>query len=179
MRQTEWHTGDTEAERVWAVGEEAGEEGALSDARRPKHDQGTVHEHGGVTLSRLCDARSPSGHVTRTRAWLAASCLFVFSLSIPSCNGCRLLSPHSESPPRPSRPVVPSLSQPVDFEGDVNLFHFVLLRCVGKGAFGKVLTTPPLFASHPTPSARSEWSSTNKPTSSTPSSTSTNQSASR
>ncbi|KAI9461434.1 kinase-like domain-containing protein [Boletus coccyginus] len=27
---------------------------------------------------------------------------------------------------------------PVDFEGDVNLFHFVLLRCVGKGAFGKV-----------------------------------------
>ncbi|KAG1780984.1 kinase-like domain-containing protein [Suillus placidus] len=28
--------------------------------------------------------------------------------------------------------------QPVDFEGDVNLFHFVLLRCVGKGAFGKV-----------------------------------------
>ncbi|KAH7914616.1 kinase-like domain-containing protein [Hygrophoropsis aurantiaca] len=29
-------------------------------------------------------------------------------------------------------------AQPVDFEGDVNLFHFVLLRCVGKGAFGKV-----------------------------------------
>lgn len=28
--------------------------------------------------------------------------------------------------------------QPIDFEGDVNLFHFVLLRCVGKGAFGKV-----------------------------------------
>lgn len=28
--------------------------------------------------------------------------------------------------------------QPVDFEGDINLFHFVLLRCVGKGAFGKV-----------------------------------------
>ncbi|KAF9245341.1 kinase-like domain-containing protein [Melanogaster broomeanus] len=27
---------------------------------------------------------------------------------------------------------------PVDFEGDINLFHFVLLRCVGKGAFGKV-----------------------------------------
>ncbi|CAL1714897.1 unnamed protein product [Somion occarium] len=25
-----------------------------------------------------------------------------------------------------------------DFDGDVNLFHFVLLRCVGKGAFGKV-----------------------------------------
>ncbi|TFY72024.1 hypothetical protein EVG20_g1004 [Dentipellis fragilis] len=28
--------------------------------------------------------------------------------------------------------------QVVDFDGDVNLFHFVLLRCVGKGAFGKV-----------------------------------------
>ncbi|KAM6496911.1 Protein kinase-like domain containing protein [Amanita muscaria] len=28
--------------------------------------------------------------------------------------------------------------QPVDFDGDINLFHFVLLRCVGKGAFGKV-----------------------------------------
>jgi serine/threonine kinase 32 len=27
---------------------------------------------------------------------------------------------------------------PVDFDGDVNLFHFNLLRCVGKGAFGKV-----------------------------------------
>lgn len=38
--------------------------------------------------------------------------------------------------------------QPVDFDGDVNLFHFVLLRCVGKGAFGKVDTTPscPIFA---------------------------------
>lgn len=28
--------------------------------------------------------------------------------------------------------------QPVDFEGDVNLFHFVLLKSIGKGAFGKV-----------------------------------------
>ncbi|EPQ56369.1 kinase-like protein [Gloeophyllum trabeum ATCC 11539] len=28
--------------------------------------------------------------------------------------------------------------QPIDFDADVNLFHFVLLRCVGKGAFGKV-----------------------------------------
>jgi len=27
--------------------------------------------------------------------------------------------------------------QPVDFDGEVSLFHFVLLRCVGKGAFGK------------------------------------------
>ncbi|TFK51637.1 kinase-like protein [Heliocybe sulcata] len=27
---------------------------------------------------------------------------------------------------------------PIDFDADVNLFHFVLLRCVGKGAFGKV-----------------------------------------
>ncbi|KZT09884.1 kinase-like protein [Laetiporus sulphureus 93-53] len=29
-------------------------------------------------------------------------------------------------------------AQPIDFDGEVNLFHFVLLRCVGKGAFGKV-----------------------------------------
>jgi len=29
-------------------------------------------------------------------------------------------------------------SQPIDFEGEANLFHFMLLRCVGKGAFGKV-----------------------------------------
>lgn len=29
-------------------------------------------------------------------------------------------------------------SDPVDFEGDVTLFHFVLLKSVGKGAFGKV-----------------------------------------
>lgn len=28
--------------------------------------------------------------------------------------------------------------QPIDFDGEVNLFHFSLLRCVGKGAFGKV-----------------------------------------
>ncbi|ESK96425.1 agc yank protein kinase [Moniliophthora roreri MCA 2997] len=27
---------------------------------------------------------------------------------------------------------------PIDFDGEVTLFHFVLLRCVGKGAFGKV-----------------------------------------
>jgi len=29
-------------------------------------------------------------------------------------------------------------AQPIDFDGEVNLFHFLLLRCVGKGAFGKV-----------------------------------------
>lgn len=28
--------------------------------------------------------------------------------------------------------------QPIDFDGEVNLFHFILSRCVGKGAFGKV-----------------------------------------
>lgn len=27
---------------------------------------------------------------------------------------------------------------PIDFDGEVTLFHFSLLRCVGKGAFGKV-----------------------------------------
>jgi len=29
-------------------------------------------------------------------------------------------------------------SAPVDFDGEVNLYHFDLLRAVGKGAFGKV-----------------------------------------
>jgi len=29
-------------------------------------------------------------------------------------------------------------AKPIDFDGDVNLFHFSLLRNVGKGAFGKV-----------------------------------------
>ena len=29
-------------------------------------------------------------------------------------------------------------SQPVDFDGEVTLFHFRLLKVVGKGAFGKV-----------------------------------------
>ncbi|TBU30711.1 kinase-like protein [Dichomitus squalens] len=29
-------------------------------------------------------------------------------------------------------------AQPIDFDGEANLFHFILLRCVGKGAFGKV-----------------------------------------
>jgi hypothetical protein len=29
-------------------------------------------------------------------------------------------------------------SEPVDFDSEVNLFHFDLHRAVGKGAFGKV-----------------------------------------
>jgi hypothetical protein len=37
------------------------------------------------------------------------------------------------------------LSKVIDFDADVNLFHFMLLRCVGKGAFGKV----PLSEGHP------------------------------
>ena len=60
-----------------------------------------------------------------------------------------MLSPHSECfPATPAHE--PTSSQPVDFEGDVNLFHFVLLRCVGKGAFGKVRSSPPR-RSPPTP----------------------------
>ena len=31
--------------------------------------------------------------------------------------------------------------QPIDFDGEINLFHFALLRCVGKGAFGKVCSS--------------------------------------
>ena len=29
-------------------------------------------------------------------------------------------------------------SEPVDFDGEINLYHFELHRAVGKGAFGKV-----------------------------------------
>lgn len=37
-------------------------------------------------------------------------------------------------------------SEPVDFNAEVNLYHFDLHRAVGKGAFGKVpLTTPLVF----------------------------------
>jgi len=36
-------------------------------------------------------------------------------------------------------------SKVIDFDADVNLFHFMLLRCVGKGAFGKV----PFAEGHP------------------------------
>lgn len=33
-------------------------------------------------------------------------------------------------------------SDPVDLDGEVDLYHFDLLRAVGKGAFGKVLLCP-------------------------------------
>ena len=33
-------------------------------------------------------------------------------------------------------------SQPIDFDGEVTLFHFRLLKVVGKGAFGKVCPAP-------------------------------------
>jgi len=36
-------------------------------------------------------------------------------------------------------------SKVIDFDADVNLFHFMLLRCVGKGAFGKVPFSPRLI----------------------------------
>ena len=36
------------------------------------------------------------------------------------------------------------LSTPVDFEGEVSLYHFDLHRVVGKGAFGKVSISPSL-----------------------------------
>lgn len=51
--------------------------------------------------------------------------------------------------------------QPIDFDGEVNLFHFVLLRSVGKGAFGKVsdLNSRPSVrtdASRPGPSSTAQ-----------------------
>ena len=33
-------------------------------------------------------------------------------------------------------------SEPIDFDGEVNLYHFDLHRAVGKGAFGKVSDLP-------------------------------------
>jgi hypothetical protein len=55
-------------------------------------------------------------------------------------HGWRLLSSRGMSSPRPSRLQAETARdlQPIDFDGEVNLFHFVLLRSVGKGAFGKV-----------------------------------------
>ena len=41
-------------------------------------------------------------------------------------------------------------SQPIDFDGEVTLFHFRLLKVVGKGAFGKVCPAPsPTACPHP------------------------------
>ena len=46
------------------------------------------------------------------------------------------------------------LSAPVDFEGEVNLYHFDLHRVVGKGAFGKVSICPSPLA-YGAPASRS------------------------
>jgi hypothetical protein len=37
-------------------------------------------------------------------------------------------------------------AQAIDFDGEVNLFHFYLLRSVGKGAFGKVRVLAHVYA---------------------------------
>jgi hypothetical protein len=52
----------------------------------------------------------------------------------------RLPRPRSSplaSPPSPA-PMGSCLSGPVDYDGEVNLYHFDLHRAVGRGAFGKV-----------------------------------------
>ena len=74
-------------------------------------------------------------------------------------------------------------SDPVNFDGDVDLYHFALHRAVGKGAFGKVcLLRPPHGSSPSSPvffsARRSESWSTRSLRSSTRSSTSTRPSAS-
>ena len=110
--------------------------------------------------------------------------LIISSANIPSPNhgritnhnGCSMLQCTSE-------PIIihrfHSLTphQPIDFDGEVNLFHFVLLRCVGKGAFGKVglSSLEPYFTSFK--SSRFGSSSTSKPASSMPSNTLTKLSA--
>jgi len=55
-------------------------------------------------------------------------------------------SPHTN---RDAKSPHQSLHQPIDFDGEVNLFHFVLLRSVGKGAFGKVRSPPPTIRGLP------------------------------
>lgn len=69
--------------------------------------------------------------------------------------------------------------QPIDFDAEVNLFHFNLLRCVGKGAFGKVCIVS-MLSQGPSCSSlvilrprRSESFSTSRRRISTPSNTST------
>jgi hypothetical protein len=77
--------------------------------------------------------------------------------------------------------------QPIDFDGDTNLFHFALLRSVGKGAFGKVQKIRALVAvdfsvlwtKFQMRFTRSEWCNTSKQRSSMLSSTSTSRNALR
>ena len=62
-------------------------------------------------------------------------------------------------------------SQPIDFDGEVTLFHFRLLKVVGKGAFGKVCPAPPYIPfvlNHHVP--RSGWFNTSRLEQRTPSS---------
>lgn len=84
----------------------------------------------------------------------SSSCSSPFTHTIPVLNpprsstrrndyhGRRMLSTYGSrlqiTPHLPDPHLVSFFLQPIDFDGDVNLFHFVLLRCVGKGAFGKV-----------------------------------------
>lgn len=54
-------------------------------------------------------------------------------------DGRRLLSARGESTLKdPGTLTDRGVRQAIDFDGEVNLFHFFLLRSVGKGAFGKV-----------------------------------------
>lgn len=71
-------------------------------------------------------------------------------------------------------------TQSIDFDGEVNLFHFYLLRSVGKGAFGKVsdFVMPPC-AVHIRTHSRSGSSSINTPKHSSRSNTSTSKNASK
>ena len=88
--------------------------------------------------------------------------------------------------PRHPRSLIPLLPhQPIDFDAEVNLFHFNLLRCVGKGAFGKVCAVSsvlggvsPCSSPRSLRHCRSGLSSTSRRRISTPSSTSTKLAAS-
>ena len=144
----------------------------------PNTTKGRVNDMGSQECHSQRDGDPLLNHVTLKCSALV-SCLFV-SFSRHLNYGGRLLQTDGESRPPQHPPAHSWPFQPVDFEGDVNLFHFVLLRCVGKGAFGKVPPRGSPFTRTPRIHlARSAWYNTSRPASCMHSSTSTNQSASR
>lgn len=52
--------------------------------------------------------------------------------------------PATRSLALPTQSAIGQTPQAIDYDGEANLFHFYLLRSVGKGAFGKVSRHPSL-----------------------------------
>jgi hypothetical protein len=100
---------------------------------------------------RTCSVFSlPALFVRRSFLSLILPCISLLAQSICSPLNSPTWAPFAvvlRSVRSPSFPyfVLISPSKVIDFDADVNLFHFMLLRCVGKGAFGKV----PFSQGHP------------------------------